>query len=261
MGVMPVSVLTEAALRILLKDEDLDALKEYRVGADVIVTPSAKSYLTDHRIDLVIGDKRVIKNPSGRDCSGGGEPARRKDSPEPARGGGVKPEYMTSLRAGELAPKDHKVIKLRGRVDSFEAKLLETQMAFRKMGLEGIEKDLGEVLDYTRAVMRSEVLDEPLPPMELFGMDEDAIHDSSHHPQKYFGVPHFMPVTIDDGEAVLMLNVLRTIVREVEIAAYEAFTDESSQVPSRTDIVKALNRMSSALYVMMLRAKAMGCGR
>jgi ethanolamine utilization cobalamin adenosyltransferase len=257
------SVLTEAALRILLKDEDLGALREYRVGSDVIVTPSARGYLTDHRIDLVIGDKRVIKNPPARERERGGEPDGR-NKPAEAAGArktnaaaqdGKKPEHMTALRAGELVRKDHKIIKLRGKIDSFEAKLLETQLAFRKSGLIGSEGDVSEVLAYTRAIMRSEVLLEELPPMALFGMGEEEIHDRSHHPMKHFGMPHFMPVTADDGEAVLALNVLRTMAREVEIAAFEAF-ENGDAPPEREDILMALNRLSSALYVMMFRAKA-----
>ena len=239
------SVLTEAALRILLKDEDLDALKEYRVEADVIVTPSARSYLTDHRINLVIGGKRVIKNPSG------GEPVRAQQTNET----GGKPEYMTALGTGELVYKDHLTIKLRGRVDSFQAETLKTLIALRNAGYAELARCLSEVLDYARAVMRAEVIGGELPPMKLFGMDEDHIHDASHHPMKHFGVPHFMPITEGDGEAVLALNALRTAAREVEIAAYEAFKTESG-APGREDIVKGLNRLSSAIYVLMLKAKA-----
>ena len=88
------SVLTEAALRILLKDEDLDSLREYRVAEGVIVTPSARSYLTDHRIDLIIGDKRVIKNPPGRERAQSGEAANQQQTNK----AGNTPEYMTSLR-------------------------------------------------------------------------------------------------------------------------------------------------------------------
>jgi ethanolamine utilization cobalamin adenosyltransferase len=85
-------------------------------------------------------------------------------------------------------------------------------------------------------------------------MDEEEIHDSSHHPRKYFGLPHFMPVSVGDGEAVLTLNALRAMVREVEILAYEAFKNESGP-PDREDILKAVNRLSSALYVLMFKAK------
>lgn len=252
------SVLTEADLRIILKDEDLDGLREYRVASDVIVTPSARSYLTDHRIDLVIGGKRVIKNPSARDAKGGARPPERKRALPGESGGppdGEKPEYMTNLNAHELVCKDHKTIKLRGCIDGFEARILETQMMFHREGRAGECRDLGEILDYTRLIMRGEVLGEEVPPPNLFGMGDAEIRDRSHHPMKYYGVPHFMPLKMEDGEVILRLNVLRTIVREAEIAAFEAFRDEDG-VPSRQDIMTALNRMSSAFYVMMLRSKA-----
>jgi len=245
-----VSVLTEAALRILLKDEDLDALKEYRVAEGVIVTPSARGYLMDHRIDLIIGDRRVIKNPPGKERTQSGEAAHKQRTDET----GVKPEYMTSLRAGELVYKDHKIIKLRGKIDSFEAKTLETQLVFRKAGYGELERCLAAVLDYARAVMRAEVTGEELPPIKLFGMDGEDLRDSSHHPMRYFGLRHFIPVTADEGEAVLALNTLRTMAREVEIAACEAFKTESG-TPDREDIIMGLNRLSSALYVLMFKAK------
>jgi ethanolamine utilization cobalamin adenosyltransferase len=117
-----------------------------------------------------------------------------------------------------------------------------------------LERCLAEVLNYARAVMRAEVIGEKLPPMKLFGMDEGEIRDRSHNPMKYFGLPHFMPVKVDDGEAVLALNTLRTMAREVEIAAYEAFKTKSG-APDREDIVTGLNRLSSALYILMFKAR------
>jgi ethanolamine utilization cobalamin adenosyltransferase len=275
---MHMSVLTEAALRILLKDEDLDALKEYRVAAGVIVTPAAKAYLIDHRIGLVVGGRRIIKTPGaeragkkenarggasdlkkrdyGTDGAGGGRPGRKGAYSGP---GGesyeAKPEFMTALRGTELVFKDHKIIRLRGKIDSFEAKALETALAARRGGAERLAAELGEVLDFARTVMRCEVLAEPVPPMRLFGLDEAEIRERSHFPQKYYNVPHFMPITVEDGEHVLMLNTLRTMAREVELCAYAAFRGDSGE-PAREDIALALNRLSSAIYLMMLRAKA-----
>ncbi|MDR1439295.1 MAG: hypothetical protein LBJ10_04580 [Clostridiales bacterium] len=162
---------------------------------------------------------------------------------------------MTSLRGAELVFKDHKAIRLRGKLDSFEAKLLETALAMRRSGDDRLAADLGEVLGYARLVMRGEVLEEPLPPMRLFGLGEAEIRERSHFPQKYYNVPHFMPIGVGDGERALMLNTLRTMAREAELCAYEAFRDAFG-VPSREDIVLALNRLSSALYLLMLRARA-----
>ena len=46
------------------------------------------------------------------------------------------------------------------------------------------------------------------------------------------------------GESVLTLNLLRAQVREAEISAAKAFNEE------RTDIIEALNRLSSAVYIL-----------
>ena len=271
------SVLTEAALRVLLKDEDLDALDEYRVAADVIVTPSAKAYLIDHRIDLIVGDKRIIKTPGHEnrsktdkknikanrsaavrpDTSDGADETPSDNRYYSVYGGSFdkKPEYMAALRGSELVFKDHKIIKLRGKVDAFEAAAMETQFWLKLKGFKKASDDLGSINEFVRILMRSEVLCEDVPPMELFGMDEAEIHERSHKPQKFYGFGHFMPITIDDGEVVLRLNILRTLVREVELCAYEAFRN-SQGIPDREDIILGYNRLSSALYVMMLRTKA-----
>jgi ethanolamine utilization cobalamin adenosyltransferase len=114
--------------------------------------------------------------------------------------------------------------------------------------------------------MRAEVLDKPFPDRPLIGLDLDALHHQSHHPRAVFGIGHF-EVCAADGEAVVWLNWLRTQVREVELAAYEAFKPppgspqgqdplrQTSPAPNRPDLMRALNRLSSALYVMVFRAK------
>jgi len=168
---------------------------------------------------------------------------------------GKKPEYMTSLRGSELVFKDNKIIKLRGNIDTFEAEVLETQFCLLSSGFKKAAGELNQVLDCVRKLMRCEVLNEAVPPIELFGMSEDEIHERSHKPQKFYGFGHLMAISVDDGEVILRLNTLRAKVREVEICAYEAFRG-SLGIPNREDIIRGYNRLSSALYVMMLRAKA-----
>lgn len=264
------SVITEAALRVLLKDEDLDALKEYCVDSGVIVTPSARAYLTDHKIDLIIGDKRVIRNPAGGEekaspAAPNAAPAVEENGALPAFSkpvcyeslyGGCfdeKPEHMTALHGKILVYKNHKRIRLRGRLDSLQAAIISAQILFCRLGLEKGAADLETVLTFTKEMMRSEVLDEPLRPVQLLGMDEAQIREHSHHPKKYYDMPHFA-ASVDDGEAVAALNALRCLVREVEIAALEAF--EQPGEPEHMDILRGLNRLSSVFYVMMFKAKA-----
>ena len=58
-----------------------------------------------------------------------------------------------------------------------------------------------------------------------------------------------------DGAEILWLNRCRCAARAAELAAARAFTDAEGNA-SRPDILKALNRMSSMLYILMIRQKA-----
>ena len=65
---------------------------------------------------------------------------------------------------------------------------------------------------------------------------------------------HFMP-DFSDSAQLLQLNRCRCAARAAELAAAEAFADREG-LPTRPDILKALNRISSMLYLLMLQAKA-----
>ena len=255
------SVLTEAALRILLKDADLEATKEYSVESGVIVTPSARSWLMENKIDLLVDGKCVSK---------AGRPQRDVDVPPKPKAtaaeGSVccrmrvdgksceKPEYMTALCGNTLVCKTHAIISLRGKLDSLMARILETQLAFLRLGLQKGFDDLDETLDLARSIMRAEVRGEKLEEISLFGMDEAELRSRSHTPKEYYDTPHFI-ASAHDGEAIVLLNSLRTASREVELEACRAFETESCE-SERPDIIKFLNRLSSAYYVMMFRAKS-----
>ena len=53
------------------------------------------------------------------------------------------------------------------------------------------------------------------------------------------------------ANGVARLNLLRTVIREAEVAGAQAFIDKDFSV-SRGDVLQALNRLSSAVYVLML---------
>ena len=160
-----------------------------------------------------------------------------------------KPEHMTHLNGDVLVHKRHPRIRFRGVMDRLEAEILLCQRACAHL-----QAPLQELLDLARLVIRCDVLDEPLALKPLCGLDADALRQHSHFPQKSYGVAHFMP-SYTDGEGVLRLNVLRCIARQAELAAVDAFCDREGN-PTRTDILKALNRMSSTVYILMLKEKA-----
>jgi len=93
-----------------------------------------------------------------------------------------------------------------------------------------------------------------VPEGKLCGLTEDEQRSHSHRPQDFYGQAHFMP-EVGDGETILLLNRCRTAARAAELAAAAAFTDENGNA-MRADILRALNRMSSMIYILMIREKA-----
>jgi len=166
----------------------------------------------------------------------------------PPKSSGGKPENMTHLNAQTLVEKTHPRIQFRGAVD-----LLEGELLLAIGDCPGQEKALGEVLELARRLIRCDVLNEPVGDILLGGMDEDALRSRSHRPQEFYGVAHFMPAA-SDSRALLTVNRLRALTRQVELKAVEAF-------PDRQDMVQALNRMSSYLYLIMVQMKGIENGK
>jgi len=161
-----------------------------------------------------------------------------------------KPEHMTHLNGNLLVLKTHPRIRFRGAIDSLEAELL-----WCALHAEGqLRENLEEILNLARLLIRCDVLEQLVPEGKLCGLAEAELRSHSHRPQDYYGQPHFMPET-SDGKKILRLNRCRCAAREAELAAAAAFTDENGNA-LRTDILRALNRMSSMLYILMIKEKA-----
>ena len=161
----------------------------------------------------------------------------------------TKPEHMTHLNAEILVPKNHPRIQFRGNMDTLEAELILTQLAD-----EALVTPVGETLALARRIIRCDVLEEPLKQETLCGLTEAEQRKRSHFPQDYYGQPHFMPAAAD-GPVIARLNRARCAAREAELAAVTAFSDREGS-PTRPDILQALNRMSSMLYILMIQWKA-----
>ena len=156
---------------------------------------------------------------------------------------------MTHLNAEFLVDKTHPRIAFRGGIDSLEAALLLA--AAENTGM--LRTQLEEALAYTRYLLGQEVRGEPVVCKALGGMEEDELRKRSHRPQDFYGKPHFMP-SPEDGKALLLVNFARCAARQAELAAVEAFLDKEGQ-PQRVDLLQALNRLSSFLYLIMIQLK------
>ncbi len=163
----------------------------------------------------------------------------------------AKTELLTLLDDTILVPKTHARIRLRGKLDTLIAQTVLVQTQFdttHKYPL--LHKLLADLRSYMGSVMRSEVTGEPLLSLSMGELNDETIHSISHQPLKYLGHDHILAQE-QHGTNVALLNLLRALVREVELEACSTFINDIFQL-TREDIVKGLNRLSSALYVLML---------
>ena len=214
------------------------------VRRDEVLTPGARDYLRDHKVEIVY--------PQG---DGGAEDAP-KAKYQTLFGAALseKPEHMTHLKGNILVDKDHPRIAFRGWIDALEAEITLAQQAAAGEGYRALAEELEEVLGFVRRYIRFDVLDEPVGEIRLCGYGPEELREYSHYPEKHFGQPHFL-VHYTDGPALLAVNKLRTVVRQTELAAYAAFRDADGNV-ARPDMILGLNRLSSLMWIMMIKLKA-----
>ena len=206
----------------------------FYLGKGDQLTSQARDFLSRERIEILPADRA---RPDEYRVLGGGRVTE-------------KPEHMTHLHGNVLVPKTHPRIAFRGAIDTLEAELLLAQCALCKP----YDSQVGEILEFTRRLIRCDVLDEQVGDEKLCGLTEQELRVRSHRPQDYYGQPHFMPAA-GDGEDLLRVNRARCAARAAELSAVAAFSDREGN-PSRPDILKAMNRLSSMLYIIMIRLKA-----
>lgn len=248
------NILTEAELRSgTVRREG----KRIFVAPDTYVTELAKEYISTHALELVQTNTIPASSNGGSFGKGvmsytpiASTGADRFIDYYSGKGYREKPEHMTHLRGNLLVPKNDARILFRGKLDSLEALIMQTQITAEECGYPAIAEELDEVMRFVQTILACEVKDEPLPDIELFGMDSAALRYASHHLKEVFGIEHSVP-HYSMGKVCAALNSLRAFVRETELAAAAAFT-QGTQV-SRPDIIEALNRLSSCVYILFCK--------
>lgn len=163
-----------------------------------------------------------------------------------------KPEHMTQLSGNKLVNKDHPRILFRGRLDAVQADVVLAQaMIHAGGGAEKLLTDLDDILKNLRELMRAEVLDDDVKLDTVIGLTHDELRAQSHNPMKYYQIKQMVLPDYSMGTEYALLNKLRTAIRETEVAACRAFHDGKKY--TRLDVIEELNRLSSALHIMMCR--------
>ena len=222
---------TEQAVRDNIRNRE--GKRVFFLGKGDQLTSGARDFLTRERIEILPAEQA------------------RPEQYRLLSGGFVteKPEHMTHLNGDTLVVKTHPRIAFRGAMDTLETELMLCQLTAESE----ICRELGEILELARRLIRCDVLDEPVPEGKLCGLTEKEQRERSHRPQDYYGQPHFMP-EYKDGAAMLQLSKARCAARDAELKAVAAFTDREGN-PTRVDILRAMNRMSSMLYILMIKMK------
>ena len=223
---------TEEAVRDNIRNRA--GKRVFYLGKGDTLTPGARDWLKGQRIEIL---DAALARPERFELLGGGWCEE-------------KPEHMTHLNAQVLVPKTHPRIQFRGAVDTLEAELILTAQQTQGQLRSAVE----QILELARRLIRCDVLEEAVGEITLCGLTEEQQRQHSHRPQDFYGQPHFMPGP-GDGAVIGQLNRCRCAARTAELAAAEAFSDRDGN-PTRPDILRAMNRMSSMLYILMIREKA-----
>lgn len=223
---------TKEAARANIRNRD--GKRVFYLGKTDQLTSDARDYLNRERIEILPAQQAKVER--YRLLSGGYTEE--------------KPEHMTHLNAQVLVPKTHPRIRFRGAMDTLEAELLLCQVD----AADAVRQQLDEALNLARKLVRWDVLEEPVKEETLGGMTAQQLRQRSHRPQDFYAQPHFMP-SAADGRQLLQVNRARCAARAAELAAVQAFSDRDG-VPTRPDLIQALNRLSSFLYLIMIQLKA-----
>ncbi|HIT90777.1 MAG TPA: cobalamin adenosyltransferase [Candidatus Merdenecus merdavium] len=232
------SLVTEDDVRKMLASHQLKPQDTFHASPKQIITPSAKELFNEKNISIITDEGKKEEYSMTYETLFGAKIME-------------KPEHMTHLRGNILVFKDHPMIAFRGAIDSLESTIILIQTLLDDDQYPKLIQDLEEVVQFVHSLIKFEITGEPLGEFQLLGLDAKALRDHSHHPSKYYGISHFIP-NHSHGMIVAYLNKLRTLARETELVAYQAFKKEEGLV-AREDILTALNRLSSLFWIMMFQ--------
>ena len=247
--------ITEDFLRLELRNAQPET---FYVPEGKILTPAAREYLQQRKIKIAKGEPPEAAAESAAPEAPAKAPAQAAPAAVPTakyrdhETGAFymeKPEHMTQLFGNELVTKNHPRILFRGKLDSLQAMVVLDQALIAADGNQKLVDDLGSILDNLREMMRCDVLDETYCRQTIIGLTHQELRERSHNPQKFFGIKQMLLPDYTMGRDYALLNQLRAAIRETEVAAATAFLTGSKC--TRPDIMEELNRLSSALHIMM----------
>lgn len=245
-------VITEAIVRDELRNTEPET---YYIPEGKILSPAAREYLQQRKI-------KISKGPAPEPCESSDAPEGSNCAPQEFKPAYVdfvtgafymtKPEHMCQLYDNVLVPKNHPRILFRGKLDSLQALVVLDQVLMVESGSsERLLSDMGNILEILREIMRCDVLNEEFRNQRIIGLSHAELREHSHNPMKFYKIKQMLLPDYSMGKEYALLNQLRTAIRETEVAAATAFQEGGKY--ARMDLIEELNRLSSALHIMMCK--------
>lgn len=260
-------VITKAIIRAELKATKPDV---YYIPEGKLLSPAAREYLNQMQVDIdfernrgahEVAEKRPAAVAGSRPAPAQAAPAQAAPAEgikakyvdyETGAGYVEKPEFMTQLVGNKLVDKNHPRIKYRGRLDLVQAEVVHTQCVVDKeSGSATLIKDLDDILDCLQKLMVAEILDQGYTKDTIIGLTHDELREHSHNPMKFYNIKQMQLPNHTMGIEYSLLNRIRAEIREAELVAVDAF--QENRKVSRIDIIEELNRLSSAMHIMMCK--------
>ena len=209
------------------------------LGEGERLTPSAQEYASGLRLRIESGKEACQE--TGKDaCAKAPQTGTPAQPDRPGRG-----QDTTYLDKSTLVSKTHPSIIMRGKLDSLLAELVLIQTRFDPQGRRPalLKQCLEDLRRWIWRALSAEITGERLADGAMGGMDADILHQISRDPRKYLGLDHFTADASLGGD-IAELNRLRALVRENEVMAVAC--------SGHPEVIGSLNRLSSAVYVLML---------
>lgn len=254
-------VLSEEILKVKYRKEPFLV---YEIEKGTVLTPSAKQFIADKGIELVIASENKNKNETSKNdenLSSSEKNDKQENYIERYKYTGVngefyleKPDYMTPIEGNTLLLKSNKKIVFKAKVEAFLSELLLVAKEFEiSVENEKLIKDMESIIKFVNNILISESLDKAFEEQNLLdGKNLNLIQEIARNPKEYLGRGHLLELTLKSNIIVFKLNRLKTLARELETFAVEYFVQGDKIY--RKDLLHAFNVLSSAIYIMILKA-------
>lgn len=269
-------VITEAIIRAELKATKPEV---YYIPEGKLLSPAAREYLNQMQVDIDFErnreaheeelakerEEKAAVTSSRPPIEHRGPAALTHDVPDAEEGQKAKyvdyetgagytekPEFMTQIFGNKLVDKNHPRIKYRGQLDFVQAEVVNAQCVVDKEShSERLVKDLDDILDCLRKLMVAEIMEQDYDKDTILGLTHEELREHSHNPMKFYNIKQMMLPDHTMGIEYSLLNKIRTEIRIAELVAVDAFQENRKM--HRIDIIEELNRLSSALHIMMCK--------